>query len=97
MKTRFAKVAVLAVALTLAVALLAPALAQEKPKAPKASPFQELFDQSLKEKKGLTLYLDGQSVGGAVTKVGPETVELRSQEFSKIVVLIDEIKAAAIH
>ena len=35
--------------------------------------------------------------GGAVTKVGAETVELRSQEFSKIVVRIEEIRAAAIH
>lgn len=97
MKNGFVKVAVLASVLAVAAALLVPALAQEKAKAPKASPFQELFDQSLKEKKGLTLYLDGQSVGGAVTKVGPETVELRSQEFSKIVVLIDEIQAVAIH
>jgi hypothetical protein len=95
MKTRFAKVAVLAVALTLAVALLAPALAQEKPKA--GSVFQDLFDQSMKEKKGLTLYVEGQVLGGAVTKVGPETVELRSQEFSKIVVRIEDIEAAAIH
>ena len=36
--------------LALALALLAPALAQERAR----SPFQDLFDQSLKEKKGLT-------------------------------------------
>jgi len=95
MKTRFAKVAMLASALALAVALLAPALAQEKPKA--GSAFQDLFDQSMKEKKGLTLYVEGQVIGGGVTKVGAETVELRSQEFSKIVVRIEAIEAAAIH
>lgn len=97
MKNGLAKVAVLASVLALAAVLLVPALAQEKVKAPSSSPFQELFDQSIKEKKGLTLYLEGQVVGGAVTKVGAETVELRSQEFSKIVVRIEEIGAAAIH
>ena len=97
MKSGLAKVVVLASLVALAAVLLVPALAQEKPKAPAASPFQELFDQSVKEKKGLTLYLDGQTVGGAVTKVGPETVELRNQEFSKIVVRIEEIDAVAIH
>jgi hypothetical protein len=97
MKIGLAKVAALVAALAIAAALLAPALAQEKPKASSSSPFQELFDQSMKEKKGLTLYLEGQVLGGAVTKVGAETVELRSQEFSKIVVRIEEIQAAAIH
>lgn len=97
MKNGFAKAAVLVSILALAAALLAPALAQEKPKATPSGPFHELFDQSAKEKKGLTLYVDGQVLGGAVTKVGAETVELRSQEFSKIVVRIEEIQAAAIH
>jgi hypothetical protein len=95
MKRNAVKALVVLFALAVAVALLAPALAQEKPKS--ASPFQEIFDQSLKEKKGLTLYLDGQVIGGAVTKVGTETVELKSQEFSKIVVRIEEIDGAAIH
>ena len=102
MKKSLVHVAMLASVLSLATALLAPALAQapaEKPRAVgSAQPFQELFDQSLKEKKGLTLYIGGQSVGGAVTRmVGTDAVELRSQEFSRIIVRLDRIDAVAAH
>lgn len=95
MRKGIVKMVVLLIVIAAGAALLAPALADEKSKP--SSPFQELFDQSIKEKKGLTLYVDGQALGGAVTKVGAETVELRSQEFSKIVVRIEEIDGAAIH
>jgi hypothetical protein len=59
--------------------------------------FRELIEQSQNEKRGLTLYIGGQTIVGIVTNVvGAEAVELRSQMFSKAVVLIDSIEAASI-
>lgn len=59
--------------------------------------FRELIEQSQNEKRGLTLYIGGQNIAGIVTKInGAESIELRSQMFSKAVVLIDSIDAASI-
>lgn len=59
--------------------------------------FKELIETSQNEKRGLTIFVKGQTVVGIVTKViGVEALELRSQMFSRIIVLIDEIDAAAI-
>ncbi len=55
----------------------------------------ELLQASQNEKKGVNLYVKGQSVPGVVVKVAGEFVELRSREFSRIVVRIDSIDAAA--
>jgi hypothetical protein len=41
------------------------------------------------------IYVKGQSIAGVVTKVGGDTVELRSREYSRIVVKIEAIDAAA--
>ena len=41
------------------------------------------------------LYVKGQSLAGAVTKLTTDTVELRSREYSRIVVRIESIDAAA--
>ena len=61
---------------------------------------RELFDASQKDKKGLMLYVKGQTIAGVVVKVGgsmgEDTVELRSREYSRIVVRIDAIDAAAL-
>ena len=46
---------------------------------------------------GVTLYVNGQTIGGAITKVEPgKLVELRSQEFSKIVVRWESIDGIAL-
>jgi dissimilatory sulfite reductase (desulfoviridin) alpha/beta subunit len=97
MKKTLAVVSLLAIAISILPAALAQAPA-EKPKATSAAQsFQEMFDQSLKDKKGITLHVGGQVIGGAVTRVGPDFVELRSQEFARIVVRIDRIDAVAAH
>lgn len=57
--------------------------------------FTELFEYSMKERKGLTLYLAGATVGGLVLRHDSETVELRSQQHSRVVVRIDRIDAVA--
>jgi hypothetical protein len=48
------------------------------------------------DKRGITLYVGGQTIGGAVTKVEPgQWVELKNQTMSRIVVRIDRIDAIA--
>ena len=56
---------------------------------------RELFEISLNDKKGLMLYVKGQSIGGTVVKIGTDTVELRNREYSRIIVRIESIDAVA--
>ena len=56
---------------------------------------REILEASQNDKKGVMLYVKGQSIAGAVVKVGADTVELRSREYSRIVVRIDAIDAVA--
>jgi hypothetical protein len=58
-------------------------------------PFEEVLQASLTDRKGVMIYVDGQAIPGRVTKLGPETVELSSQEFRRIVVRRDRIDAVA--
>ena len=58
-------------------------------------PMREILEASQSDKKSVTLYVKGQSIGGAVLKISGETVELRNREFSRIVVRLDAIDAAA--
>jgi hypothetical protein len=56
--------------------------------------FQEIFTVSLNEKKGVTVYMSGQSIPGIVTKInGGDTVEMRNREVSRIIIRIDRIDA----
>ena len=57
--------------------------------------FRSILEASQTEKKGLTLYVKGQAIPGMVVKIDAETVELRSREYSRIVVKIESIDAAA--
>jgi hypothetical protein len=56
---------------------------------------RSLLEASQNEKKGVTLYLKGQAVPGIVLKIEGDTVELRSREYSRIVVRMEAIDAAA--
>lgn len=58
--------------------------------------FQEILEASQKEKKGVMLYVRGQSVSGIVVRISGDSVELRSREYSRIVVRLEAIDAAAI-
>ena len=58
---------------------------------------RELLEASQKEKKGIMLYLKGQSIGGVVVKIAGETVELKSREYTRIVVRVDAIDAVAMN
>ena len=59
------------------------------------SMFRSILEASQTEKKGVTLYIKGQAIPGIVVKMDGETVEMRSREFSRIVVRMDSIDAAA--
>lgn len=59
--------------------------------------FKEMIEFSQNEKRGLTLFLNGQSIVGIVTNIiGTEAVVLRSQMFGKIIVRVEAIDAVAI-
>jgi len=59
------------------------------------SMFRSILEASQNEKKGVTLYVKGQAIPGVVLKVDGDTVEMRSREYSRIVVRMDAIDAAA--
>ena len=53
----------------------------------------DLLSSSVKEKKGVTLYVKGQQIVMLVTKLTQEFAEGRNQQQSRIVVRIDQIDA----
>ncbi len=57
--------------------------------------FREMFEWSQKENKGLTLWVGGQTIGGGVIKFTADTVELKSQQYRRIIVRIASIEAVA--
>ena len=60
--------------------------------------YQELFDRSLKEKKGLNFYVKGQTIGAVFVKmVGSDAVEVRNQAYGRIIIRLDSIDAVAIN
>jgi hypothetical protein len=78
------------------IALLAAAIAAGSPAAGRENDtMRELLEASQNEKKGLMLYVKGQSIAGIVVKISGDVVELRSREYSRIVVRIDSVDAAA--
>ncbi len=80
------------------ITLLAATMAAAASATPKENPgmYQQILEMSMTEKKGVQLYLKGQSIAGIVTKVNADSVEMRSREYSKIIVRLDAIDAAAI-
>ena len=58
--------------------------------------FQQILESSQNDKKGIQLYVRGQAIPGVVTKINADSVELRSREYSKIVVKLESIDAAAL-
>ena len=56
---------------------------------------KEILEASQNDKKSVTLYIKGQTMGGLVTKINGDVVELRNREFGRIVVRIEAIDAAA--
>ncbi len=57
--------------------------------------FQQILEASLNDKKSVTIFIGGQSLGGGVVKLNSDTVEIRSREHSRIVIRLDSIDAVA--
>lgn len=57
---------------------------------------KKYLEISMKEKKGVTLFLNGNKIAGIVLNMDLEGVELKNQEYSKIYVSLDKILALAI-
>ena len=61
-----------------------------------AQAFRELLEMSLKEKKGLVFYVNGQTIAAAVTRfIGEDAVEVKNREFGRIIIRLDRIDAVA--
>lgn len=57
---------------------------------------EHALNTALQDKRGITLYVSGQTVAGAVTRVEPgQWVELKNQTSGKIIVRLDRIDGIA--
>ena len=57
--------------------------------------FRSILEASQNDKKGLMLWVKGQSIPGIVVKIDADSVELRSREYGRIIVRLDSLDAAA--
>lgn len=58
---------------------------------------EQVLAAAQQEKKGVTLHVGGQTIGGGVVRIEPgQFVEMRSQQYGRIVVRIDRIDAVLI-
>lgn len=57
--------------------------------------FREVFERSQKDNKGVMIYFRGQSIGGVVIKINTDSVELRNQQYGRIVIRLDSIDGVA--
>ncbi len=58
---------------------------------------EQTLTAAQQDKRGITLYVAGQAIGGAVTRIEPgQWVELKNQTASKIIVRLDRIDAIAV-
>jgi len=61
------------------------------------TPLEEILTASRDQKKGVILYVQGQSIPGLVVRIGEDGwVEMRSQQYSRIAVRLERIDGAAI-
>jgi hypothetical protein len=58
-----------------------------------ANPLMDLLNASMKEKKGVNVYVKGQQIALVVTVVGQDFIEGRNREQSKIVIRLAAIDA----
>jgi hypothetical protein len=57
---------------------------------------EQLLSAAQQDKRGVTLYVNGQTVAGAVLRIEPgQWVELKSQQASRIIVRLDRIDGVA--
>ncbi len=71
------------------------AVASPRRSAAMTESFLEVLEQSQKSGKGVMVYMGHHAIGGAVTKIGEHTVELRSREYGRIVLRLERIDGVA--
>jgi len=73
-----------------------PALAQSAtPMA--AAAVEEILNQSLAQKKGMSIYIGGQTINCLfVKRIDANTIEVRNQTYSRILIRVDRIDAIAL-
>jgi|GEM_PF-3378932 len=110
-KSVFGLLALMAILVVAALGVVTLGQAPAEPKKPAASApaiqvpmgscpasFVELFKVSQEQKKGLTFYIQGQTLGGLVVKAaGDGTVEVRNQEFGRILIKLEDVSAVAMN
>ena len=64
---------------------------------PSKSGLEDALNAAMQSKRGITVYVNGQTIGGAVTRIEAGSfVELRNQEFGRIVVRWERIDGVAL-
>jgi murein endopeptidase len=89
---RFASLRRLVMIAALAAAASASAQSQDAPRS-----IEQTLTAAQQDRRGLTLYVNGQTIGGAVVRVeAGQWVELRNQQFGRIIVRLDRIDGVAL-
>jgi len=61
-----------------------------------AQAIEQALQSAQQDKRGVTLYVNGQAIGGAVTRVEPgQWVQLKNQTSGSVIVRIDRIDGIA--
>lgn len=61
-----------------------------------AKGIEQMLGAAQQEKRGVTLYVAGQAIAGGVVRIEPgQFVEMRSQQFGRILVRLDRIDGLA--
>jgi len=61
-----------------------------------ANNIEQMLGTAQQEKRSVMLYVGGQAIGGAVLRIEPgRSVELRNQQYGRIVVRLDRVDAVA--
>jgi len=92
---RVARLVALAATLAIGTAAL-PASAQSAG-ALNAAAVEEILNTSLTQKKGMSIYMGGQTINCVfVKRIDGNTIEVRNQQFGRIILRIDRIDAIAL-
>ena len=73
------------------------ALAQSTSGAFSAIAVEEILNQSLAQKKGLSIYIGGQIINAIfVKRIDANTIEVKNQSFGRIIIRMDRVDAISI-
>ena len=72
-------------------------LAQSTSGAVSAPAVEEVLNQSLAQKKGMSIYIGGQVINAIfVKRIDANTIEVKNQTFGRIIIRMDRVDAIAI-